>query len=68
MANDQKPADEMTEDQLETVAGGIALQGAVEDLVQAGDGSVHTVDKASPVLQQACATGVHMKEATITSR
>ena len=24
------------------------------------------VDKSSPVLMQACATGVHMKEATIT--
>jgi type VI secretion system secreted protein Hcp len=28
----------------------------------------HHVDKASPVLMQACATGVHMKEATITHR
>jgi type VI secretion system secreted protein Hcp len=28
----------------------------------------HNVDKASPVLLQACATGVHMKEATITHR
>jgi hypothetical protein len=24
------------------------------------------IDKAGPVLMQACATGVHMKEATIT--
>ena len=29
---------------------------------------VHSVDKASPVLMQACATGVHLKEATITHR
>ena len=29
---------------------------------------VHNVDKASPVLMQACATGTHMKEATITHR
>ena len=29
---------------------------------------VHDVDKASPVLMQACATGVHLKEATITHR
>jgi type VI secretion system secreted protein Hcp len=29
---------------------------------------VHNVDKASPVLMQACATGVHLKEATITHR
>jgi type VI secretion system secreted protein Hcp len=29
---------------------------------------VHKIDKASPVLMQACATGVHLKEATITHR
>ena len=28
----------------------------------------HNVDKASPVLMQSCATGVHLKEATITHR
>ena len=28
----------------------------------------HKVDKASPVLMQYCATGVHLKEATITHR
>ena len=28
----------------------------------------HNVDKASPVLMQACATGTHLKEATITHR
>jgi type VI secretion system secreted protein Hcp len=28
----------------------------------------HTIDKASPVLMQSCATGVHLKEATITHR
>jgi type VI secretion system secreted protein Hcp len=28
----------------------------------------HKVDKASPVLLQACATGHHLKEATITNR
>ena len=28
----------------------------------------HTIDKASPVLLRACATGVHLKEATITHR
>ena len=28
----------------------------------------HNIDKASPVLLQACATGVHLKEATITHR
>jgi type VI secretion system secreted protein Hcp len=29
---------------------------------------MHNVDKASPVLMQSCATGVHLKEATITHR
>jgi type VI secretion system secreted protein Hcp len=29
---------------------------------------VHNVDKASPVLMQACATGTHLKDATITHR
>lgn len=29
---------------------------------------VHKIDKASPVLMQACATGVHLKDATITQR
>ena len=28
----------------------------------------HTIDKASPLLLKACATGMHMKEATITHR
>jgi type VI secretion system secreted protein Hcp len=29
---------------------------------------VHRIDKASPLLMQACATGEHLKEATITHR
>jgi type VI secretion system secreted protein Hcp len=29
---------------------------------------VHNIDKASPVLMQVCATGTHLKEATITHR
>ena len=29
---------------------------------------VHNIDKASPVLMQTCATGAHLKEATITHR
>jgi type VI secretion system secreted protein Hcp len=29
---------------------------------------MHKIDKASPVLMQYCATGVHLKEATITHR
>ncbi|HEY7284241.1 MAG TPA: type VI secretion system tube protein Hcp [Vicinamibacterales bacterium] len=29
---------------------------------------VHSIDKASPLLLKACATGVHLKDATITHR
>ncbi len=29
---------------------------------------VHTIDKASPLLMKACATGTHIKDATITVR
>ena len=29
---------------------------------------VHAIDKASPALLRACATGIHLKEATITHR
>ena len=29
---------------------------------------IHRYDKSSPVLMQYCATGVHLKEATITNR
>ena len=29
---------------------------------------VHKIDKASPLLMQACATGTHLKDATITHR
>ena len=29
---------------------------------------VHNIDKATPVLMQACATGTHLKDATITHR
>ena len=29
---------------------------------------IHKIDKASPLLMQACATGAHLKEATITHR
>jgi type VI secretion system secreted protein Hcp len=29
---------------------------------------VHNIDKASPLLMQACATGTHLKDATITHR
>jgi type VI secretion system secreted protein Hcp len=54
--------------------------GVTNDLTVAGTGAgqsrasfhdlsfTHKIDKASPKLMQACATGVHLKEATITHR
>jgi type VI protein secretion system component Hcp len=58
-----------TEEQLEAVAGGIALTGAVGEVDQSAlDVSAATVDKASPVLTKVCATGVHLKDGVITVR
>ena len=44
-------------------AGGAAGKATFHDL-----SFVHKVDKSSPVLMQACATGEHLKDATITHR
>jgi type VI secretion system secreted protein Hcp len=44
-------------------SGGAAGKASFHDL-----SFVHHIDKASPVLIQACATGVHLKDATITHR
>ena len=44
-------------------AGGGAGKASFQDL-----SIVHRVDKASPLLLRACATGTHFKEATITHR
>jgi type VI secretion system secreted protein Hcp len=44
-------------------SGGGAGKAAFQDL-----SIVHTLDKASPKLLEACATGTHLKEATITHR
>ena len=44
-------------------AGGGAGKASFHDL-----SFTHKIDRASPVLMQACATGVHLKEATITHR
>ena len=45
----------------------LAGTGAGQGKAHFGDLSLtHKIDKASPVLMQACATGVHLKEATIT--
>jgi type VI secretion system secreted protein Hcp len=49
--------------QLGTGGGGGAGRATVQDL-----SIVHKIDKASPRLLQACATGQHLKEATITFR
>jgi type VI secretion system secreted protein Hcp len=44
-------------------SGGGAGKAIFQDLV-----IVHRIDKASPVLMQACAAGQHLKDATITHR
>jgi type VI secretion system secreted protein Hcp len=46
-----------------TTGGGVAGKATFHDL-----SIVHKIDKASPLLLQACATGTHLKEATITHR
>src|ERR1700751_1683105 len=43
--------------------GGGAGKATLQDL-----SIVHKIDKASPLLMRACATGTHLKEATITHR
>ena len=46
-----------------TGGGGGAGKATFQDL-----SIVHKIDKASPLLMRACATGAHLKEATITHR
>jgi type VI secretion system secreted protein Hcp len=46
-----------------TPGGGAGAKATFQDL-----SIVHHIDKASPLLMQACATGTHLKEATITHR
>jgi len=48
---------------ISTGAGGGAGKATFKDL-----SIVHAIDKASPLLLQACATGTHLKDATITHR
>jgi bacteriocin-like protein len=62
----QKPAEELSEEQLETVSGGIALAVEGSEEKKMDTVGAHHVDKSSPVLMQVCANGTHMKEATIT--
>jgi type VI secretion system secreted protein Hcp len=55
---------------------GVASSGSIGPGGGGGEGKAtfhdlaftHTIDKASPVLMKACATGEHIKEATITQR
>ena len=46
-----------------SAGGGVAGKTSFQDLV-----IVHTIDRASPKLMEACATGKHMKDAIITQR
>jgi type VI secretion system secreted protein Hcp len=55
---------------LAQIGGGVAVAtGAATGKVQLSDlNFMHTFDKASPMLMQYCATGKHLKEATLTIR
>ena len=53
----------VTNAQAVSVGGGAAGKATFHDLT-----FVHTLDKASPVLLQACASGTHIKDAIITHR
>jgi type VI secretion system secreted protein Hcp len=70
--------DDKHKDEIEVLSfsWGVANSGSVASGGGAGAGKttfqdlsiVHRIDKASPGLLQACATGTHLKEATITHR
>jgi type VI secretion system secreted protein Hcp len=70
--------DDKHKDEIEILSWSWGLTNAGSILGGSGAGSgkasfhdlsfVHHIDKASPVLMKACATGAHMKEATITHR
>jgi type VI secretion system secreted protein Hcp len=49
-------------------AGGVGAGGRVGKATFHDFSFTHKIDRASPVLMQACATGQHLKEATITHR
>ena len=71
-------ADAKHKDEIEVLSfsWGVANSGGLEIGSGAGAGKatfqgltiVHNIDKASPLLLNACATGLHLKEATITHR
>ena len=70
--------DDKHKDEIEVVSfsWGVTNSGSMASGTGGGEGKasfhdltiVHNIDKASPVLLQTCATGVHLKEATITHR
>ena len=61
-SKNQRAEQELSDDQLESVAGGMSL-GVAAPVLEA-----EATAKSSPVLSKACATGEHIKEATITVR
>jgi len=61
-SKNQRSGQELSDDQLEAVAGGVSLG------VAASAPELEATAKSSPVLLKACATGEHIKEATITVR
>ena len=70
--------DDKHKDEIEVLSWSWGVSNPVTAAVGAGAGAgrasfhdlsfTHKIDKASPALMQACATGVHLKEATITHR
>lgn len=70
---DSKHKDEI---ELQSISWGVTNAGSMAHGTGGGEGKatfhdlsfVHSVDKASPVLLTTCATGAHLKEATITHR
>lgn len=56
---------DMRKTDLRAKAGDVEL---CEERLSSVSGGKHAIDKASPVLMKACATGEHLKEATITVR
>lgn len=66
MSKDERAAEELNEEQLETVTGGIAIAGPVAPVADLGTMGNQQIEKKSSALMQACVTGTHIKEATIT--
>jgi type VI secretion system secreted protein Hcp len=70
--------DDKHKDEIEVLSWSWGVSNPVSAAIGSGAGAgkanfhdlsfTHKIDKASPVLMQACATGVHLKDATITHR